>query len=129
MAYELTTDAVKLLKIERRKQREIGFNATHDDAHVEGEIARMAAFFAMPGTIEIGSTIREFVPDYLLGELLDSPKLNRSTPNTPVAPDACAAARVNYCELRIRDLVKSGACVLAEIERLQRVAMAAKADV
>lgn len=107
MPYELERNAYRLIVDERAKQLDCGFTDEHDDTHTDGEIACMAAFFAVPRPVYLaqGFTLD---PDYLLPGIL---RLNRSTESNP-----------GNVEARIRDLVKAGACIVAEIQRLQRVA-------
>lgn len=92
---------VKLIAAERRRQRsrkEGGefYSLAHDDEHDKGEIARAAAVYAMP-------------PDFRARNL-----------------DTVAALTPSgwYLKLdkgdRIRELVKAGALIAAEIDRLQR---------
>lgn len=111
MADELKYSVYSLIVRERAKQFACGFDDMHDDAHSKGELARMGAFFGMPGPIahiEGGS----FKPEFLLpDDMRGLPKLNRSTESNP-----------GDIETRIRDLVKGAACFVAEIQRLQRKA-------
>lgn len=81
---------------ERQRQRDVkGFDDAHDDEHTMGELARAAAVYAMPEPAR-GLTHIHF--DFPWG--LDWWK--------PTPDD------------RVRELVKAGALIVAEIERLQR---------
>lgn len=112
MLYELERSVYALIVSERAKQIACGFDDAHDDAHGTGELARMGAFFLMPGEIPLLGTGYVLGPDTLLPEnLRGAEKLNRSTDG---APDAI--------ENRIRDIVKGLACGVAEVQRLQRLA-------
>jgi hypothetical protein len=93
------------------RQRQIGaegYAPEHDDEHVNGEIAAMAAFYAMPdGARDWPATETGY------GE----------TFGEAIKPD-CWDAKTGD---RRRELVKAGALILAEIERLDRAAAAANA--
>lgn len=80
-----------------------GYTPEHDDQHVNGEIAAMAAFYAMPdGARDWPATETGYGKTF--GEA--------------IKPD-CWNAKTGY---RRRELIKAGALVLAEIERLDRAA-------
>ena len=89
---------------ERRRQVEReGYEPQHDDEHVCGEIAAMAALYAMPEGAREWSAVSTGY-GATLGDAM--------CPNhwTPKFGD------------RRRELVKAGAFILAEIERLDRSA-------
>lgn len=138
MSDELTADIEDLVRRERCKQISCGFSPMHDDTHTGGELAQAAAFFILPGPVKLDNTI---YPEHLLAPgFRGSPKMNRSTPNEgarvtfiishdslfsesgPSLLPNLAKVRRDYCEDRIRDLVKGVAMAWAEIERLQRLA-------
>jgi len=79
---------------ERRRQLDEGYDAEHDDTHSEGEIAAYAACMALP-------------PDYRYTHVVEA--LTPVDWNTPVYSG------------RRRDLIKSVAMLVAEVERLDRV--------
>lgn len=96
---------LKLIAAERRRQRSRQpggefYSLAHDDEHDEGEIARAAAVYAMPA---------------------DFRRRNQ---------DVVAVLRPAHWRLkldsgdRIRELVKAGALIAAEIDRLERRAEA-----
>lgn len=119
MAYEFELEALSLIRKERDKQISLGFTLDHDEDFTAGELARAAAFFALPGPIELGDG--KLFPEYMLTpEFQDSPKMNRSTWPEGDIPRDPGQLR-SYAEFRLRDLAKAGACVLAEMQRLQRL--------
>lgn len=90
--------AIELIAEERQRQIEVeGWTPEHDDAHKEQEIAGAAACYAMP------PGRREMALSYPVDWPWDA-KWWKPTPND-----------------RIRELVKAGALIVAEIERLQRL--------
>lgn len=125
MSKELNTTVQELIALEREKQRGLGFDAAHDDARKQGELARAAAFFALPGTVDLSAdgTVK-LDPVYLLtAEFQDSCKMNRDSRSKIADPNSPEGLQ-EYRTLRIRELVKAGAFIHAEIERLQRAAKA-----
>ena len=92
-----------LADVMRERSRQVtaeGYSAEHDDKHVDEEIAYMACYYAMPPTARawnagLGETFGEAV---------------QPAEWTPKAFD------------RRSELVKAGALILAEIERLDRAA-------
>jgi hypothetical protein len=86
--------AVKLIADERRRQVEKeGWTPEHDDEHENGELAKAASCYADPRT-----------------------SAQKEPPNR--WPWAREWWKPN--KDRVRDLVKAGALIIAEIERLQR---------
>lgn len=82
------------IKVERgRQQAQEGWDPAHDDAHLNGELADAAAAYALTG----GGRSRSMV--------------------VPIWPWALAWLKPTS---RRRDLVKAGALIVAEIERLDR---------
>jgi hypothetical protein len=118
------TGAVLIAEERLRQLRDEGFDADHDDRHCNGELAAGAIAYAsrMP-TYERCSKATE--PDQVVFRdpwPWDTCWDNRSkvrglradlAPNGKPLPD-----RVR---MRIRDLVKAGALIAAEIDRLQRI--------
>lgn len=90
----MTIGIIREIELERRRQISAeGYTTDHDDAHDRGELAGGAAYYA------IMSTRPRFIPSGLW-PFRDPPK----------AAD------------RRRELVKAGAMIVAEIERLDRLA-------
>lgn len=93
---------VELIKAERQRQiKEEGWTSEHDANHINGEIAVAAACYALP-------------ENYRQAELLPFSKVPLTWPWDgqywkPTPQD------------RIRELVKAGALIAAEIDRLQKV--------
>jgi hypothetical protein len=81
-----------LAERERQKYAEV-YSFTHDDQHVNGELAMAAACYAMPAKARI---------------VFQKPWPFEVAAWKPTPDD------------RIRELVKAGALIVAEIERLQR---------
>lgn len=94
---------IELIAEERaaQKTRE-GYNDAHDDAHRAGEIAMAAACYALPGFI------RECAP---FGQA--------KTYFSRLWPWEADSWKPSP-ESRVRELVKAGALIAAEIDRLQR---------
>lgn len=86
---------------ERRRQVEVeGWTPEHDDTHAKGEMAIAAACYAVPGAIEWGSWV------YRARRVLKWPWERKWWKPKD----------------RRRDLVRAGALIIAEIERLDRAA-------
>lgn len=104
-----STTALGLIAAERQRQIEVeGWTASHDDTdHPNGELAQAAACYALPARSRIMEKSTSFLGDF---EPTCKPTLWpwiaewwKPTP-----------------EDRLRELVKAGALIVAEIERLQR---------
>jgi hypothetical protein len=95
--------AIADIAAERVRQVSLeGYGPEHDDEHVRGEIAAMAALYAMPdGAREWSAESTGY----------------GATPGEAMLPDGW---RAKFSDRR-RDLVKAGALILAEIERLDRL--------
>lgn len=96
-----TSRMIGLITIERLRQVQAeGWSAEHDDGHDDGELARAAACYALSASAASGyeATIAEL---------------------WPWSPDWFKPGST------IRELEKSGALVVAELERLERKAIAA----
>lgn len=92
-------NAIELIAAERRRQVDVeGWTPEHDDMHSDGELASAAACYAMP---EHERPTTDGVPERWPAEW--DPRDFKPTPND-----------------RIRELVKAGALIVAEIERFQR---------
>jgi hypothetical protein len=92
---------IDLIRKERQRQRSRSrwgeaYSLAHDDEHDKGEIARAAAVYAMPP--EFRERNQDLVAVLTYGWYL---KLNTGD--------------------RIRELVKAGALIAAEIDRIQRL--------
>ena len=94
------TTGVELIAAERRRQVEVeGWIPEHDAQHVKGELAMAACYYAAP-TIEVGEAVTIEAHAYF--------------------PDAWSlgwAKREGDGMPTLRDLVKAGALVAAEIDR------------
>lgn len=94
LAKPLKTGA-QLIAIERERQMsEEGWDAEHDDQHTLGELARVGELYALP---EVSQTSANLYPSTW------SARWWRTTPQN-----------------RVRELVKAGALIAAEIDRLQK---------
>lgn len=101
-SWEATSAARDVLAERRRQIDEEGYEHKHDDEHVSGEIAAYAAFFAMP------PAARKW-PATETGY--------GSTFGTAIVPDGWAIPDEGD---RRHELLKAGALILAEIERIDR---------
>jgi hypothetical protein len=99
---EKRLNGVQLIAEERKRQiSEEGYDSTHDDAHDEGEIACAAAAYAIPDHVTKGVIAKT------------------ASPRMHFWPWAATGFKPSP-DNRIRELVKAGALIVAEIERLQR---------
>lgn len=99
--------AIRDVAIERRRQVEAeGWSPMRDDKHVKGEMARAAAVYAMP-------------PDYREIEAGHFGVHDFTPPRPRFWPWSASWWKPTN---RRRDLVKAGALIIAEIERLDRKA-------
>lgn len=106
---EITQAAFDVL-VERRRQVEAkGWTPKHDDWHLAGELADAAACYAVAGggTVMFGHAVLTFQH---AGHAVWPWSVDAWRPSTD--PDELTAKR--------RNLVKAGALILAEIERLDR---------
>lgn len=95
---------IELIAQERERQiSKEGWTAEHDAEHAEGELAVAAACYAIPGDDR---------------ELIDRGRL------AGIVPSAWPwdSAWWKPGPTRVRELVKAGALIAAEIDRLQRLA-------
>ena len=115
----LSLGAVKDIASERRRQIEDeGFGPEHDDAHGMGEMAKAAAAYAYHTTAERAAA---FAPAPYGTPYHERPPLELAFPPRSLWPWDVSCWKPTD---RRRDLVKAGALILAEIERLDRVALA-----
>lgn len=96
----MSTQGIDLIAAERARQVSIeGWTSGHDDLHSDGELARAAACYALPGdsrSYSVGRQTPRLWP-WGYGDWKETPSD------------------------RVRELVKAGALIAAEIDRLQRV--------
>lgn len=89
------TNPIDLINSERNRQiNDKGWTPQHDDDHTDGELACAAAAFAL------SSTCRNFDEEIITAWPWGEPMPSQESP--------------------LRDLVKAGALIVAEIERIQR---------
>ena len=99
----MTPAAADVLRERRRQVEDEGYDLAHDDAHVNDEIAAAACFYAMPpGAREWDASSTGY------GRTL----------GLAIIPEGWTVMEGD----RRRELVKAGALILAEIERLDRAA-------
>jgi hypothetical protein len=116
----------ELIAAERERQiTEEGWMAAHDDGHNHGELARAAAVYASPHAIYVKSSPpawRNEAPWPSVAFLNLWPhdwvyKGQSKTDGTGLSWEVTTCDRSD----RIRELVKAGAMIAAEIDRLARV--------
>ena len=96
---------IEEIAAERERQKAVeGWTAEHDDEHADGSLSRAAAVYAMP------HGIRQFHISRVAGTVLDL-----------VWPVDWGREWFKPKDRR-RDLVRAGALIVAEIERLDRAA-------
>lgn len=94
----------ELIAAERERQMsEEGWTEEHDDQHEDAELAWTACYYAMPCPKVVHDIV---IPPHVM---------------FPDNWDESWAKRRGYHD-RVRDLVKAGALIAAEIDRLQRQA-------
>ena len=99
-------DALAAIAEERRRQIEVeGWDAAHDDAHSDGQLADAAACYA--------ATVRAFCEAVFVGRAYQPMVTYRDL--WPWADEWWKPKD------RRRDLVRAGALIVAEIERLDRL--------
>lgn len=99
--------ALELIAAERQRQiTEKGYTPEHDDDHIGGEIASGAACYANVAGVQCSGVDDSFVVEYAVG-------LGRQDWPFPVES-------FHVSDDPLRNLVKAGAMITAEIERLQR---------
>lgn len=100
---------IELISAERKRQIEVeGWTPEHDDKHANGELADGACAYAMTNTMVdlIGDSWGHDMHLHFWPFELNYYKKNFNE---------------DEGESRIRDLVKAGAMIAAEIDRLQRI--------
>jgi hypothetical protein len=110
-------NGVELIAAERKRQVEAeGYTAAHDDAHVNSEIALAGACYAIPDGDDRAELI-EFPSHTTIDGMRIAPLwpwAHRWYKRTPLD--------------RVRELVKAGALIAAEIDRLQRAVEEVESD-
>lgn len=100
------TAAMYLLEERVRQRRDEGWTPEHDDEHTDGELATAAYCYA------VHASFTDVDREVLSGE-------GFTPPSWPWEPASWKPSD------RKRELVKAGALILAEIERLERAELAA----
>lgn len=105
------TDAIKAIAAERKRQVEQeGWTHKHDDNHSDGSLAQAAACYANPMTINVR-------PETTYSNDIHPNDDEQMPIGWPYCWDSYWWRPTN----RRRDLVKAGALIVAEIERLDRL--------
>jgi len=115
----MASKGVDLIAKERARQVICeGWTAKHDDKHMQGELAWAAVCYAAPGRVYSRVYINDGGgPCITFNDPWPwDPVWDKRAARTPVFPPCAEAART----LRLRDLVKAGALIGAEIDRLLR---------
>ena len=100
---------IELIAAERARQVEKeGWTSEHDDEHNNEELALAACYYALPAPLTV---------TYGRGEYIIKPN--------SLFPGEWSEEWMKRSNDRIRNLVKAGALIAAEIDRLQRRAVAA----
>ena len=108
-------DAIELIREERERQKNVeGWTPEHDDEHKYNQLANAAATYAMDANCR--DDLMHLAYDCDIDGI--SPTLEKSTPPTWPWDEEWWKPTPND---RIRELVKAGALIVAEIERLQRL--------
>src|SRR5688500_12055373 len=120
-----TTNGAALIAAERRRQIDVeGWSPEHDDKHEKDELAHAAAVYAWPSPRPVFVKkawpwdFKWWKPTLPGGSGTTYPwgrEMDRGFPHFSAA---------QWRGARIRDLVKAGALIAAEIDRLQRAAAA-----
>lgn len=106
----------ELIAAERARQvKEEGYDESHDDDHDEGELAMAAVCYAAPEQV------------YVRGPYGMRGGLSFDDPWPWDYSDDRRALKPRVGKSRIRELVKAGALIAAEIDRLQRAELRAEA--
>lgn len=96
---------LQLITEERNAQR-VRWSEVHDDSHVYGELSMAAAAYAQVASAQMrGASAEEFTADMMIGE-----------GDWPFEADAWKPREA------IDNLVRAGALIAAEIDRIQRAA-------
>lgn len=103
--------AIQLIEEERIRQQQKGFTLNHDDQHAMGELVEAAQCYACVGSAQVRGSSREEWPV----EMFDG--FHDSLLEWPFEEDAYRPS-----SHALRNLVKAGALIVAEIERMHRSA-------
>jgi len=104
---------IELIKAERERQTLAhGYNSTHDDEHTDGELSAAAASYALFEAYQV--VAERYTPTRTIDK--EAPK------HWPWTAECWRPA-----DDKIRNLVKAGALIVAEIHRLQRAGAEAPA--
>lgn len=105
--YSVHYSGVDLIARERKRQIvEEGWSAQHDDSHADGSLAMVAAIYALP--------------EWQFGASFPGGRLRVNLAEA-LWPTSWSRLWYKPCpDDRIRELVKAGALIAAEIDRLQR---------
>lgn len=100
--------AIELIAAERdRQMSDEGWTFEHDNDHTDGELAQAAACYAWPPPQPI--EVRKAWP------------WNREWWKPTIPASGAESTWREIRDARVRDLVKAGALIVAEIERLERI--------
>jgi hypothetical protein len=112
MSVPLPTDGATLIMLERRRQkREEGYGHEHDDAHVEGEMADAGATYAEIAAFQTRGM--DETPEAIIARWKSEP--GKMFPMWPWSEESFKPSADP-----IKNLVRAGALIAAEIDRLQR---------
>lgn len=99
---------IELIADERKRQVESeGFTSKHDDAHKKGQLSRAAACYADIESVQAARPYARYGIDELRLEVLEMWPWDEEWLKPDTDP--------------VRNLVKAGALIAAEIDRLQRL--------
>jgi hypothetical protein len=117
-ALQCTQAATDVLAERRRQIETEGWTAEHDDSHSSGELAAAASCYAYPN-----ASVRKLVPSrWDAGRSLDDDDIPVGRTDVPANWPDWDGDWWKPSDRR-RNLVKAGALILAEIERLDRSAL------
>lgn len=115
------TTGVELIRTERIRQVSVkGWTEEHDDEHIEGELARAGAAYALatcfgqPGPHDVVELCDDVWP-------FEDGEGCKWTPCYRALGDPHATSGATILDLQIRDLTRGGALIAAELDRLLRI--------
>lgn len=121
MDHPIQKNPLELIALERKRQIEAeGFTPAHDDAHEFGELALVAALYASP--VRLFEQAKDLSGDIYLRDPWPSDWFTKWDKRR-YAGDIVEPATYTRQE-RFNLLVKSGALIVAEMERIQRQLLA-----
>ena len=118
----MTKSATVLAEIAAERYRQIdveGWSADHDDGHFAGELARAAAAYAVHASVPEGRTFQADVYGQTIHHVTKSFRIGWFLPALMLWPWDAEWWKPKD---RRRDLIRAGALIVAEIERLDRAA-------